>query len=98
MGLLVVKDFCLPFMSDLGSSLSSVTRNVFDNIKELGLHYVVETTEERCQTANGGSCAVMQAVVHAVKVHSSSWKVRFLVFEQCPIPSILWVDFFFNFA
>jgi hypothetical protein len=70
-----------------------VRRDVFDKIKELGLPHVVETTEQRCQMANGGSCNATQAVVLTVKIHSFSWKVRFLVIEHCPVPSILGVDF-----
>jgi hypothetical protein len=48
-------------MLDSGSSLSFVRRDVCDKIKELRLPYAVEKTEERRQTANGGSCDVTQA-------------------------------------
>jgi hypothetical protein len=49
-----------------------------DEIKNLELPYTVETTEERCQAANGENCGIMQAVVLTVKLQFFSWKVRFL--------------------
>jgi hypothetical protein len=44
--------------------------------------------EGRCQTVNHASCDVMEAIV--LTVHSSSWKVRILVFENFPVPCIFW--------
>jgi transposase InsO family protein len=91
--LLHISDKCLPAMLDSGSSLSFVTRDVFDNIKELGLPYTVETTRERCQMANAGVCDVTQTIVLPVKLDDLSWKLRFLLFDRCPVPCILGVDF-----
>jgi hypothetical protein len=91
--LLAISDCRLPAMLDSGSSPSFVGREVFDIIKELGLPYTVEKTQERCQMANAGICDVTQAVVLPIKLHGVSWKVRFLVLDHCPIPSILGVDF-----
>jgi hypothetical protein len=80
-------------MLDSGSSLSFVRRDVFENIKELGVPCTVETTQERCQIANAGVCEFTQAVILSIKLELFSWKVRFLGFDQCPVPSILGVDF-----
>jgi hypothetical protein len=88
-----VLDWCLPALLDSGSSLSFVRRDVFENIKELGLPHTVETMQECCQVANAGVCEIMLAVVLSIKVDLFSWKVRFPVFDHCPVPCILGVDF-----
>jgi hypothetical protein len=56
-------------MIDSGSSLSFVGREVFNNIKELGLPHTVDKTQERCQTANAGICDVTQAVVLPIELY-----------------------------
>jgi hypothetical protein len=91
--LLAISDCRLPAMLDAGSFLSFVGREVFNNIKKLGLLYTVEKTQERCQMANAGVCDVTQAVGLPIKLHGPSWKVRFLVLDHCPVPCILGVDF-----
>jgi hypothetical protein len=91
--LLSVKGICLPAMFDSGSSLSFVRLDVFKKIKQLGLPHTVEATDERCQAANGGPCDVKQAVILRVKVHSFSWKTRFLIFEHCSVPCDLGINF-----
>jgi hypothetical protein len=63
-----ILDWCLPAMIDSGSSLSFVRRDVFENIKELGLPCTVETTQERCQLANVGVCEFTQAIVLSIKL------------------------------
>jgi hypothetical protein len=80
-------------MLDSGSSVSFVRREVLDEIDNLGLPYKLETTGERCQAANGEPCNIMKAVVMTVKLHGFAWKVRFLIFEQCPVPSVLGLYF-----
>jgi hypothetical protein len=55
-------------MFDLGSSSSFVSWDVFDKTKELELPHTIKTTEEFCQTVNGGSCNVMQVVALTVEV------------------------------
>jgi hypothetical protein len=92
--MLRITDFCLPAMLDSGSSLPFLRRDVFDNIKRLGRPYTVGTPEERCLMANGESCVVSEVVVLGIKVHSISWKFKFLVLGDCPIPCILGVDLF----
>jgi hypothetical protein len=73
-------------MLDSGSSLSFVRRDVFENIKELGLPHTDATTQERCHVVKAGVCEITQAVVLSIKVELISWKVRFLVFDHCPVP------------
>ena len=80
-------------MLDSGSSVSFVRRDVLDDIDNLRLPYKLETTGERCQAANGEPCNITKAVILTVKLHGYSWKVRFLIFEQCPVPCVLGVDF-----
>jgi hypothetical protein len=91
--LLDKKQIRLPSLLDSGSSLSFTREDVFLRIKKLGLAHVVEATERRCVTANGKACRVIQAVTMSVKLQEFSWKVRFLVFEHCPVPCVLGVDF-----
>jgi transposase InsO family protein len=43
--------------------------------------------------ANGEPCAVSEIAELSVKIHSFSWKVLFLILEDCPLPCILGVDF-----
>jgi hypothetical protein len=73
--LLRISDCCLLAMLDLGSSLSFVRRDVFNEIKDLRLPHTVEKTLERCQMANAGVCDVTQAVVLPIKLHDLSWMV-----------------------
>jgi hypothetical protein len=75
-------DKCLPEMLDSGSSLSFVRRDVFDNIKRLGLPYTGETTLERNEMANAGLCDVTQAIILPIKLEDFLWKRRFLVFDR----------------
>jgi hypothetical protein len=80
-------------MFDTGSSVSFMRRDVLNKIKELGLPRKVITVEESCRTVSGEFCVVTQAVWLTIKLHSFSWKTRFLIFEHCPLPCVLGVDF-----
>jgi hypothetical protein len=82
-----------PAMLDSGSSLSFIRRNVLENIKSLGLPCELESTEERCLLANGEPCVVSEVAVLQIKLQTFSWKFRFLVLKECPIPCILGVNF-----
>jgi hypothetical protein len=79
-------------MHDSGSP-SFVRWNIFDKIKMLGLPHVVDMTNECCHMANDHSCDNMHASIFTVKIQSLSCKVKFFIFEHCPIPCILGVDF-----
>jgi hypothetical protein len=83
----------MPAMFDSGSSLSLLRSDVLDNIQRLGLPVTLESTEQRCLLANGEPCAVSEIAGLSIKIHSFSWKVRFLVLRDCPLPCILGVDF-----
>jgi predicted aspartyl protease len=80
-------------MLDSGFSQSFLRRDVFDNIKRLGLPHFVETAERRSLMVNGESCVSSEVIVLEIKIHSFSWKFNFLVLDKCPIPCILGVDF-----
>jgi hypothetical protein len=88
-----IKRFRLPAMLDSGSSLSFMRGDVFQKIKKLGIPHVAQQAQELCLTANGESCSVVQAVTVSVKLQRFSWKVKFLVFERCPVPCVLGMDF-----
>jgi hypothetical protein len=80
-------------MFDTGLSVSFIRRDVLNNIKDLGLPHKVLAIEERCQMVSGESCSVTQAIWLTISLHSFSWKIRFLIFEHCPVPCVLGVDF-----
>ena len=83
----------LPAMFDSGSSLSFIRQDVLDNIKKLGLPCIIENAEERCVMANGEPCVISEIAKLGIKIRSFSWKCRFLVLADSPIPCILGVDF-----
>ena len=85
--------FWLPAMFDSGSSRSFIRQDVFKNIEQLKLPFALEQAEERCVMVNGQPCVISEMAVLSIKIGSFSWKHRFLIFGECPVPCILGVDF-----
>jgi hypothetical protein len=85
--------YWLPAMLDSGSSLSFIRQDVLDNIKELGLPCILERAEECCVVANGKPYVISEIAVLGIKIRFFSWKCRFLVLADSPIPCIFGVDF-----
>ncbi|PNF36842.1 hypothetical protein B7P43_G09252, partial [Cryptotermes secundus] len=91
--LLTIKEYCLPAISDSGSSSSFIRRNVFQRIRSLGLPCWSEAVSQSCRATNGQNCAISLAVLLQTKLHSFSWKYSFLIFDDSPVPCILGADF-----
>jgi hypothetical protein len=90
--LLNMKRFRLPSMLGSGSSLSFMREDVFQRIKKLGLPHVAEATktlsDSKWQSVQGNPGGHYVDKASGVFVES-----QILVFEHCPIPCVLRVDF-----
>ncbi|PNF31069.1 hypothetical protein B7P43_G17391, partial [Cryptotermes secundus] len=85
--------YWLPAVFDSGSSRSFIRRDVLHNIKELGLPCTLQPVQERCVMANGEPCVIAEKAVLGIKIGTFSWKWRFSILRDSPIPCILGVDF-----
>jgi hypothetical protein len=90
---LTIKGYCLPAILDSGSSYSFIRREVFQQIKSLGLPCSVKTANHTIHMAAGHSCVITEAVSLQIKLHSFSWKYDFLVLGDSPVPCTLGADF-----
>jgi hypothetical protein len=87
-----IRQWSLPALLDSGSSRSFLRKDV-EKMKQLNLVLSVQTVNGNYVTAGGQSCEVTEAVICIIKIQSFSWKLKFLVFDQCPVPCLLGTDF-----
>jgi hypothetical protein len=85
--------YWLPAVFDSGSSRSFIKQDILHNIKELGLPCTLQRVQERCVMANGEPCVIAEIAVFSLKIGYFSWKWRFSILRNSPIPCILGVDF-----
>jgi hypothetical protein len=71
-------------------------QDVLHNIKELGFPCTLQRVRERCVMANGEPCVIAEIAVLSIKIGSFSWKWRFSILRDSPIPCILGVDYMSN--
>jgi hypothetical protein len=88
-----IKQWCLPALLDSGSSRSFLRKDVFEKMKQLNLVLSVQSANGRYVIAGGQSCEVKEAGICNIKIQSFSWKLKFLVFDHCPVPCLLGTDF-----
>jgi transposase InsO family protein len=62
-------------------------------MEQLRLPFTLEQAEERCVMVNAQPWVISQMAVFGIKICSFSWKHRFLILDECPIPCVLGVDF-----
>jgi hypothetical protein len=45
--------------------------------------------------ADGSKCEVDELVILSIKIQDFAWRVQFAVIENCPVPAILGMEFFY---
>jgi hypothetical protein len=77
----------------LRSCQSFLRQDVFKRMKQLGLDHSVDSVQNSNLMASGKLYELSEATVCAIKIYSFSWKFKFLVSDQSPVPCILESDF-----